>query len=483
MPTTPRARIVWFRCIMAGGALLALTMLAQTLVGYHYITGSLLLQEGRREATRTVRQLEESMRGVEGKGAPASLQATLDKSWGELSTQAAWIVAVDGQGQVIASRGRTQPTFTGADCQQSLEATEVPMRFEKLGAAPVIVGVFPCRCAGGPPRRPGPAEGATGTAPAPPQRRGPTMVEVALYPGGVSAPFSHVRQQAAINALTACALLGLLIALAFRFRGYLRSRQLEAQLDAARLVQRELMPTADTGIPGVDVATDCTPALHVGGDLVDILPLPRNRTGFILGDVSGKGLSAALLMGVVQGAMSASADELGSETPERAMERVNDLLLRKTSGERYASLFWCSFDPAESTLRYVNAGHPPAVVLRAKDGRVEALKEGGPVLGVIAGAAYVSGCIPIEAGDLLVVFSDGIAEAADARDDEFGAGRIADTIAAADRASSAREVCNAVLTGVEQFADPAGARDDRTLLVVRFTGEGTTAVARARRAA
>jgi sigma-B regulation protein RsbU (phosphoserine phosphatase) len=230
------------------------------------------------------------------------------------------------------------------------------------------------------------------------------------------------------------------------------------------------MPVADARIPGVELAVDYSPALHVGGDVVDVLHLPGGRLGFMLGDVSGKGVSAALVMGLVQGALTASAAELASNEPERALAAVNDLLLRKTSGERFASLFWCTFDPSDATLRYVNAGHPPAFLIRARSGVVERLDDGGPVLGVIPGAPYRSGLTVVAPGDLLVTYSDGIAEAANDRDDEFGLDRIVASVRE-QATSSARSICDAVLSDVERFATRLDGRDDRTLLVLRFTTE------------
>jgi serine phosphatase RsbU (regulator of sigma subunit) len=484
----PHVRLFWFRALMAGGALLALTMLVQTVMGYRYVTGALLLQQGKREGERVTRQIEEGVRSANASAA-APLGEAVDAAWRDAGAQAAWIVVVDDQNQVLAARGRDRASSTPAERTKAFEDETGAARFEDVGNGRVIVGSFPCRCSVGGARRRGQqaslSDGASTGDATPRQPRGPVMVEVALYPGGLSAPFSRVRRQAAINALTACALLGALVSLAFRFRSYIKSAQMEVQLDAARRVQRELMPVDDARVPGVEVAASCTPASHVGGDLVDLIPLPRGRVGLMLGDVSGKGMSAALLTGLVQGAMTASATDLGGDEPELAAGRINDLLVQKTSGERFASLFWCSFDPSDATLRYVNAGHPPAFLVRAHDRSVEKLDVGGPVFGVLAHAPYGSGCTTVAPGDLLVVFSDGIAEAADERDEEFGAERIAAAVQE-HRTSSARGICDAVLTAVDGFADRNGARDDRTLLVVRFTTEcpafsrqGVTAMAAA----
>jgi len=466
---TARVRALGFHALVAGGALLALTMLIQTVIGYRYVTGNLLLQEGRREGERVARQIEETLRSGEPRD-PVQLARAVDEVYQSMPGQAAWIVVVDDQNQVLASRGRTRVATSPADRRQALDSDQPFARRVANDGTPVIVSVLPCRCSVGGRRRGGADVSAAtldqGRVSGPP--RGPTMVEVALYPDRLSAPFARVRRQAAINALTACALLASMIALGVRFRGYVRGKQIEAQLDAARRVQRELMPMTDARIPGVELAADYSPALHVGGDVVDVLHLPGGRLGFMLGDVSGKGVSAALVMGLVQGALTASAADLASNEPERAIAAVNDLLLAKTSGARFASLFWCAFDPSDATLRYVNAGHPPAFLIRAGGTVVERLDEGGPVLGVISGAPYRSGRTAVVPGDLLVTYSDGIAEAANHRDDEFGLDRIVASVREHDT-SSARGICDAVLEDVERFAPRQDGRDDRTLLVVRFT--------------
>jgi len=469
---TARVRALGFHALVAGGALLALTMLIQTVIGYRYVTGNLLLQEGRREGERVAREIEGAMRASDQRDA-AQLGNAVDEVYRAMPGQAAWIVVVDDQNQVLASRGRDRVTTSAADRRQALDSDQPVARRIANDGTPVIVSVQPCRCSVGGRRRGGPDGAGTvtldqGRPSGPP--RGPTMVEVALYPEKLSAPFTRVRRQAAINALTACALLASMIALGVRFRGYVRGKQIEAQLDAARRVQRELMPMTDARIPGVELAADYSPALHVGGDVVDVLHLAGGRLGFMLGDVSGKGVSAALVMGLVQGALTASAADLASNEPERALASVNDLLLAKTSGDRFASLFWCSFDPSDATLRYVNAGHPPAFLIRAGGRPVERLDDGGPVLGVIPGAPYRSGRTVVAPGDLLVAYSDGIAEASNDGDDEFGLDRIVAAVRHNDT-SSARGICDAVVEEVERFAPRQDGRDDRTLLVVRFTTE------------
>ncbi|HUL74702.1 MAG TPA: PP2C family protein-serine/threonine phosphatase [Vicinamibacterales bacterium] len=198
---------------------------------------------------------------------------------------------------------------------------------------------------------------------------------------------------------------------------------------------------------------------------------------FAVGDVSGHGVSAALLMGVVHGAMSAPPWG-ASEDPDRAAVRLNELLLAKSSGQRFASLFWCAYDPASQVLQYLNAGHLPALRLwRETDGtwHDDRLSEGGPVLGVLPAAVYRTTSVQASEGDVLVLFSDGITEAPNRHEEPFGEDRL-NAVAQQARELPARAICDAILAAVRAFTGGAPAPDDQTLLVVRLwraRGEAT----------
>jgi sigma-B regulation protein RsbU (phosphoserine phosphatase) len=190
---------------------------------------------------------------------------------------------------------------------------------------------------------------------------------------------------------------------------------------------------------------------------------------FILGDVSGHGIAAGLLMGLIHGAMSNSPWG-ASEDPDRAALCLNELLLAKSSGQRFATLFWCAYDPASSVLRYLNAGHLPALWLhKDQDGtwHPNRLTEGGPVLGILAEARYRTGSVSANEGDLLVLFSDGITEAPNRRDEQFGEARLI-AVAEQTRDQPAQAVCDAILAAVETFVAGRPNPDDQTLMVVRL---------------
>jgi phosphoserine phosphatase RsbU/P len=177
-------------------------------------------------------------------------------------------------------------------------------------------------------------------------------------------------------------------------------------------------------------------------------------------------------MGVVQGAVHASSGTGPAAHHEQSVERLNQLLCMKTAQERFVSLVWCYFDPAASVLGYINAGHlPPLLIRQTAGGRfeVQRLGEGGPVLGVLPGATYQQTQVAVQPGDLLVVFSDGIQEAANALDEEFGEDRILASVKE-NWTGAPTAICDAVLSKVRTFLGKELPHDDQTLMVVRLQG-------------
>jgi len=328
----------------------------------------------------------------------------------------------------------------------------------------ILVGLFPCRCGVVPEAgRQGAGRGGQSFA----------SVELALYRNGLSAPFARLRRDSVISIAAALTLLVSLLFIARRFGAYVRGKQLEAQMIVAREVQRDLLPSAGSPPSGVDVAADCLPTSRVGGDFFDIVTLPGGRYAFLVGDVSGHGISAALLMGLIHGAMSAPPWGVAEDEASRAA-LLNHLLVTKSSEERFASLFWCAFDPASGSLRYINAGHPPPLYIRRDPGVLPAmdrLTKGGPVLGVLEAAQYWVETIQASAGDVLVLFSDGLVEASNEKGEFFGEDRL---IAAAKSSAHlpASAAVDAILSAVRTFANGRPNDDDQTVLVVRLPPPG-----------
>ena len=330
------------------------------------------------------------------------------------------------------------------------------------------------------PRGPEPSDGdKSGRAGAPPDgRRGGfgrgrggrpfEVVEIGVYLGGVSSNFGPLQENLILGCSAAFALLGAVVLIGFRFRHYMRGKHIEEELSIARRVQLDLFPDQNSLVGSLAFAAKCVPAYQVGGDIYDVYQTDDGGVALLLGDVSGKGLPAALLMGVVQGAVRASSLG-GPEQLEQAAERLNHILCMKTARERFVSLFWGVFDAETARLMYINAGHLPPLLIRTTPvgPEVVRLSEGGPVLGLLPGMRYRVAEVTVQPGDLLIVFSDGISEAANAADDEFGEDNIIASVAKfADK--SPGDVCAGILDDVRTFIGAEPPRDDQTLMVARL---------------
>ena len=212
----------------------------------------------------------------------------------------------------------------------------------------------------------------------------------------------------------------------------------------------------------LDCAAQCVQARSVGGDYFDFLDLGNRQVGFVLADVSGKGVHAALLVANLQ-AQLRSQSRLATHDPVRLLQEVNQALWTSTAPEHYVTLFFAIYDDVDRSLRYVNCGHNPPVLLRA-DGAVERLAATATVVGLFEqweSEVVRTGFAP---GEVLAIFSDGVTEAT-REDEEFGEDRLLG-ILRAERRLPAAEIVAAILEEVERFG--AGAQsDDLTLLVLR----------------
>lgn len=208
----------------------------------------------------------------------------------------------------------------------------------------------------------------------------------------------------------------------------------------------------------------------MGGDFFDVFDTGDGASAFVLGDVSGNGIPAALLMGVIHGAVRSSSWTESPAQHETATAKINALLCDRSSRERYATMFWAYFDAQNHLLRYVNAGHFPPLLFKA--GRRQTLlrlSSGGPVLGLLPGVSFQQGAVRLEPGDVLVLYTDGVVEATGSDDEQFGEERLRE-IAGASIGGSAEDIRNGILGALRAFSGQAGPDDDRTLMVVRYTG-------------
>jgi hypothetical protein len=304
---------------------------------------------------------------------------------------------------------------------------------------------------------------------------GPVFSEIAIYVDGVTVNFNGLRQNLIVGCLGAVALLVSMAMIAILFGRYIKARQLEQQLELARSVQNDLLPANNGAIASenLDFAAAFLPAATVGGDFYDVFTAADAPVSIVLGDVAGKGISAALLMGVLHGAIRSMRWTRSAVDQEDASKWLNQFLCEKTAREKFVSLFWAYFLPETGLLQYVNAGHLPPLLVRANGGAqsVERLETGGPVLGLLPQAQYRSGVTQVDAGDILVIFSDGVCEATNSKDEEFGEARISEIVRRNIKLAP-QEICNSVLTEVKTFLGDLKAHDDQTLLIVRLVPAG-----------
>lgn len=246
-------------------------------------------------------------------------------------------------------------------------------------------------------------------------------------------------------------------------RGGYRNELVEASEAQARLFPRNL-PRMER----LDYSGMCKPALGVGGDYYDFLPLGTGSLGIALGDVCGKGMPAALLMAGLQGRLQGTAAGYGENLSE-LFANLNEYLCATTGGARFVTLFYGAFDDTKGILRYVNAGHNPPVLLRAGETNqagVETLESGGMVLGLVKNAAYEVGEVEIAAGDLLVLYTDGVTEATNGHEEEFGLERLKE-VAVRERRMGAQDVRDAIEKEVMSFSRGQILGDDFTMIVAK----------------
>ena len=239
--------------------------------------------------------------------------------------------------------------------------------------------------------------------------------------------------------------------------------RLNRELEIAREVQERLFPQTYPEVAGLDYAGKCRPAQGVGGDYYDFLELPAGKFGIAIGDVSGKGVPAALLMAGLQASLRGQTID-GRTDLAVLMTNLNRLLFDATPSNRYATFFYGQYDPADRSFVYVNGGHNPPIILRGSE--VLRLEEGGPAVGLLRHAQYEQAMVTLEPGDVLVLFTDGISEAMNADDEEWGDERLEET-AKACAALPAEQMLDRVIDAADAHAAGAPQHDDMTIMVVK----------------
>jgi sigma-B regulation protein RsbU (phosphoserine phosphatase) len=241
----------------------------------------------------------------------------------------------------------------------------------------------------------------------------------------------------------------------------LEKRVLEEEMRTAAEIQRGLLPDHAPTVPGYGVVGSNRPCRTVGGDYYDF-GMEGGRLHFALGDVSGKGTGAALLMTVLRAAVRG---HWGEGEPAEAVSRINRTVCQNVTPGKYVTFFMGRLDPDTGSVAYVNAGHNPPIVVRA-DGSLDTLTTGGVVLGLFDEGEYEQATTRLGPGDVLVVFSDGVTETWNRDDVEFGDARLAELIRQG-REMDAAALEAEILRELDRFSQGTKATDDRTLIVIK----------------
>jgi sigma-B regulation protein RsbU (phosphoserine phosphatase) len=506
-------KFLLFKTLIAAGFVLSIFLLVQSFWTYKYVAGELMMQEAERDTQRKINTLVGAVRTAQTQDM-GIIGGILEEFLEDWNQQVAWVRILDGTGRPLAAAGSapSEPVPSEKLPRPFTQESRPPVQ-EAGPNGPVLVSIRSFRTV---PLGPGPTRGAApvgsgerGSAPAPvvsqppvpfsgpppnpgepffgvrgpqPGGRGgrPSIglnwnVEIAIVPESVSGSFASLRLNLIFGVSAAFALMGALVLLAVRFPHYLRAQQIERELNLARRVQSDLLPSAETIAPYVDFSAECISAWQVGGDFCDVFHVSEDRTALVLGDVSGKGISAALLMALIHGAIHSVSWTRSTQDHVNASRQLNTLLCQKTATERFTSLFWGFFDPQRSTIQYINAGHLPPYLLRKTDNQIETrrLEIGGPVMGLLPGANFQQGEEFVAPGDLLVAFSDGVVEATSDAGEEFGDKRLLAVIQEVWD-SSATDIRNAIHARLKEFTGDLPVVDDQTLIVVRFKHSAKT---------
>jgi len=249
--------------------------------------------------------------------------------------------------------------------------------------------------------------------------------------------------------------------------------RLESELEIAHEVQTQLFPRSAPEIPGLALYGVCKAARSVSGDYYDFLKLGENRVCLVLGDVSGKGISAALLMAAIQSALRAQfydgfaptgGPHASALSTSDIVSRLNLQLYESTPREKYVTFFFGVYDAATRTLKYTNAGHLPPVLLRR--GKVERLRTGGTVVGLLSPITYEEAEVQIQPGDLLLAFTDGITEPENIYGEEFGEDRMLEVVRRTLNAPP-QILAEEIYRSVSDWTGSPELQDDMTMLVAK----------------
>jgi serine phosphatase RsbU (regulator of sigma subunit) len=245
----------------------------------------------------------------------------------------------------------------------------------------------------------------------------------------------------------------------------LAKQHIEREMALAWEIQRRLLPERAPELPHTELSGRTLPSRTVSGDWYDFFVRSDGTVDVVVADVCGKGMGASILAASVQAAFQVWAGE--NTPPDKMCAGLNDLVHRRTSSEKFVTFFGALYDPETGALLFTNAGHNPGILVRAS-GETELLKAHGMPLGLFPGRVYSSGSLTLRSGDLLVLYTDGLTEAANAKDEEFGLERLV-AVGLASRGEPVLEVERAIEAAISEFVGPTPYADDRTLVLLRRT--------------
>jgi sigma-B regulation protein RsbU (phosphoserine phosphatase) len=243
------------------------------------------------------------------------------------------------------------------------------------------------------------------------------------------------------------------------------ARLLYRDLEIAREVQQRLLPTPSRDLKGLDYAFFCRPAKSVGGDYCDFLELPQGQLALTLGDVSGKGIAAAILMASLQASLRALVMQ-GCGDPATLIRDFNRAVRAHSTPDRYSTLFFTLLDLESRHITYVNAGQVAPMLLR-KSGEIERLNEGGLPVGLLPFSTYQQGELDLGEGDTLLCMSDGITEAANVQDELWGEEEV-EKILSESNTLACDDLVRRILQAADAYAAGAEQADDMTIVALRI---------------
>jgi serine phosphatase RsbU (regulator of sigma subunit) len=251
-------------------------------------------------------------------------------------------------------------------------------------------------------------------------------------------------------------------------RNITERERMKMELDIARKAQLRMLPQDIPRFSGLDIAALCEPAKEVGGDYFDFVFFGNQRLGIVIGDVSGKGMPAALYMTLTKGFLQAQA--LSGATPHEILCRMNRNFFQTAERNIFVSLFFAVIDPAGRTMTYARAGHNPTIVRRTRQRRTQWLQPTGIALGLEKGAVFErilqQESVTLESGDALIFYTDGLTEGMNRSREEFGERRLLEVISPGEE-KTAQELLDRIHAEYRTFVGREEQHDDLTCVVVK----------------